>query len=110
MSEEPPLVGAVLPELAARMESALRAQGEERVADQVAGLRITAVCRCDQEYCGSFHTARRPMKRWMLHGRQVTLTDDGPGEVALDVVRGEIAYVEVLFVDNVRERLAGLRR
>jgi hypothetical protein len=107
---EEPLVRAVLPELAARMETALRAQGEERVADQVAGLRITAVCPCDQEFCGSFHTARRPMKRWMLRGRQVTLADGGPGEVALDVVRGEIAYVEVLFVDRVRERLAGLRR
>ena len=101
---------AVLPELAARMESALRAQGEERVADQVAGLRITAVCQCDQEYCGSFHTARRPMKRWLIHGRQVTLADGGQGEVALDVVRGEIAYVEVLFVDGVRERLADLGR
>jgi hypothetical protein len=105
---EPPLVRDVLPALANRIESALRAQGEDRAADQVPGLRITAVCPCDQEFCGSFHTAKRPMKRWMLRGRQVTLADGGPGEVAIDIVRGEIAYVEILFVDGVRGRLAGL--
>jgi hypothetical protein len=104
-----PLLRSVLPELAGRIEAALRTQGEDRVADQVGGLRITAVCQCDQEFCGSFHTARRPMKRWLLHGRQVVVADDEPGEIAIDVVRNEIAYVEVLFVDGVRERLAGLR-
>ena len=106
---ERPLVRRVLPGLAERIETALRAQGEERVADQVAELRITAVCPCDQEFCGSFHTAKRPMKRWMLRGRPVAIADGGPGEIAVDVVRGEVAYVEVLFVDGVRERLAGLR-
>jgi hypothetical protein len=109
VNDEQPLVRSVLPGLADRMETALRAQGEERVADQVAELRITAVCPCDQEFCGSFHTAKRPMKRWMLRGRQITLADDGPGEVSIDVVQNEVAYVEVLFVDGVRERLAGLR-
>lgn len=105
---EAPLVRAVLPELAGRMEAALRAQGEERLADQVGGLRITAACPCGQPFCGSFHTARRPMKRWFIRGRQVELADGGPGEIAVDVVRGEIAYVEVLHLDDVRQALAGI--
>jgi hypothetical protein len=88
------------------MEAALRAQGEERLADQVAGLRITAVCPCEQPFCGSFHTLSRPMKRWFIRGRQVELADGGPGEIVIDVVRGEIAYVEVLYLDDVREALA----
>jgi len=103
---EAPLVSDVLPGLARRMGAALDAQGEERLAAQVPGLRITAVCRCDQPSCGSFHTLRRPMKRWFMHGRQVELADGEPGEVVIDVVRGEIAYVEVLNLDDVREALA----
>jgi hypothetical protein len=90
------------------MEAAFRAQGEGRLADQMQALRITAVCTCDQPFCGSFHTLSRPMKRWFIRGRQVELADGGPGEVVVDVVRGEIAYVEVLYLDDVREALARL--
>ncbi len=49
-----------------------------------------------------------PMKRWLMRGRQVELGGDHPGEVVLDVVRGEIAYVEVLSWDDVRDAVAGL--
>ena len=97
---------SVLPGLAGRIETALRAQGEERIAEQVPGLRITAVCPCEHSYCGSFHTSKLPMRRWFMRGRQIELQDGGPGEIAVDVVRGEIAYVEVLHVENVRETLA----
>ena len=103
---EAPFVSSVLPKLAARIEHGLRAQGEERLAEQVDDLRITAVCPCEHAYCGSFHTAARPMKRWFIRGRQVSLRDDEPGEIAIDVVRGEIAYVEVLYLEDVREALA----
>jgi hypothetical protein len=96
----------VLPDLARRIEAALRACGEPRLAEQVAGLRITAVCQCAQPFCASFHTATRPMKRWFVRGRQLELHDDGPGEIAIDVVRGEIVYVEALYLDDVRSALA----
>jgi hypothetical protein len=89
-----------------RIEAGLRAQGEERLAEQVDDLRITTVCPCEHGYCGSFHTSQRPMKRWFMRGRQVSIEDDEPGEIAIDVVRGEIAYVEVLYLDEVREALA----
>ena len=105
-----PLVRAVLPGLAARMEAALRAQGEERIAEQVDGLRITGVCPCEEPSCGSFHTAKLPMRRWFMRGRQIELLDGGPGDVTIDVVRGEIAYVEVLRLDEVRRALVGLRQ
>ena len=105
---EAPLVAEVVPSLAGRLEQALRAQGEPRVADQVAGLRITGVCTCGQPYCGSFRTSTWPIRRWLMRGRQIELHDGGPGEIAVDVVRGEIAYVEVLFLDDVRDAVAAL--
>jgi hypothetical protein len=107
---EAPLVTRMLPQFAERIEAALRAQGEPRVADQVGGLRITDVCRCGQPFCGSFQTLRRPLKRWFMRGRQIELRDGGPGEVVVDVVRGEIAYVEVLYLDDVRDAIARLSR
>jgi hypothetical protein len=105
---EAPLVAEVVPGLSRRIEAALRTQGEFALADQVPGLRITTVCRCDQPFCGSFHTSKRPMKRWFIRGRQVEIADGEPGEIVLDVVRGEIAYVEVLYLDDVRERMLRL--
>ena len=105
-----PLVSSLLPQLAERIETALRAQGEARVADQVATLRITGVCRCGQPFCGSFQTLNRPLKRWFMRGRQIEVCDGGPGEIVIDVVRGEIAYVEVLYLDDVRDAVAQLTR
>jgi hypothetical protein len=101
-----PLVRSVVPGLAARIEAALRAQGEERVAEQVPELRITAVCPCEHSYCGSFHTAPFPIRRWFMRGRQIELHDGGPGEITVDVVRGQIAYVEVLHLEDVRRAIA----
>jgi len=96
-------VADILPELARRLEELLRERGEELLAAQIADLRVTAVCRCGNDRCGSFYTTERPMKRWFRGGRQVDLTDAFPGWVTLDVVGGEIVYVEVLFWDEVRD-------
>jgi hypothetical protein len=104
---EPPLVADILPELGERVEAQLREQGERLLAEQVESLRITAVCTCGPPYCGSFWTSSTPMKRWFARGRQVKLAGL-PGEVSLDVVLGEIAYVEVLHWDEVRDAVARL--
>jgi hypothetical protein len=105
-----PLLSSFLPRLADRIETALRAQGEPRVADQVATLRVTGVCQCGQPFCGSFQTLNRPLKRWFMRGRQIEVRDGGPGEIVVDVVRGEIAYVEVLYLDDVRDAVAQFAR
>jgi hypothetical protein len=103
---EPPRVADVVPELAERLETLLRERGELFLADQVTRLRVTHVCRCGRSYCGSFWTAERPMRRWFNRGRQVELREGLPGEVGLSVVQGRIAYVEVLFWDEVRDAIA----
>ena len=106
---EPPLVADVVPELAERLEALLHERGEPHLADQVTSLRVTHVCRCGQPYCGSFWTVERPMRRWVNRGRQVELREGLPGEVGLRVVQGRIAYVEVLFWDEVRDAVSVVR-
>jgi hypothetical protein len=106
--DDPPLLSEVLPELTDRITAALRKRGETHLAEQAAQLCITHVCRCGEPYCGSFYTARWPMKRWFRRGRQVELREGLLGNVTLDVVAGEIVYVEVLFWDEVRDALANV--
>ena len=105
---EAPLVADVVPELAERLETLLRERGEPNLAGQIAGLRLTQVCRCGRPYCGSFWTSRWPMKRWFNRGRQVELREGLPGEVSVSVVQGQIVYVEVLFWDEVRDAVANV--
>ena len=50
----------------------------------------------------------RPTRRWVNRGRQVELREGLPGDVSLRVVQGRIAYVEVLFWDEVRDAVAAL--
>lgn len=93
----------VLPELAAELEEGLRACRRPDLAEQVPGLEITAVCRCELEACGSFYTGR-PIRRWFRRGRQVQV-----GELVVDTIDGEIVYVEVLGRPDVCSALRHLR-
>jgi hypothetical protein len=94
-----PLVRDRLPALAAELDRLLRQRGRPDLAEQVASLRIIALCTCEVEGCGSFYTAR-PMKRWFRRGRQVSVDD-----VVVDTIDGEIVFVEVLGRPDVRAAL-----
>jgi hypothetical protein len=96
------LVHELLPELAAELEQGLREGGRPDLAEQIPSLRIEAVCTCEVEGCASFHTAL-PMKRWFRRGRQVAV-----GDLVVDAIDGEIAFVEVLGRPDVRKALHGL--
>jgi hypothetical protein len=110
VTDHAPLVADVHPELAARLEESLREQGEDALAAQVSALRVTVVCTCDSNECGSFYTTERPMRRWFQRGRQVDLGPGLPGLVTVDVIAGRIDYVEVLFWDEVRDAVTALAR
>ena len=97
-----PLVAQKLPELAAELERLLLAQNRPDLAEQLSTLRITAVCPCEIEACGSFYTAR-PMKRWFRRGKQVPA-----GDLVVDTIDGEIVFIEVLGRPDVRATLRTL--
>ena len=98
MSEKPRLRG-IAPGFAAELEGALRAAGKPELADQVGTLRITALCRCEVEGCASFSTVL-PMKRWFRRGALVPA-----GDLVVNTIDGEIAFVEVLDRPDVRAAL-----
>jgi hypothetical protein len=87
------------PAFAAELEQALRAEGKPELADQVEGLRITALCQCEVEGCASFSTVL-PMKRWFRRGALVPV-----GDLVVNTIDGEIAFVEVLDRPDVRVAL-----
>jgi hypothetical protein len=98
MSDEP-LLRERLPDLAAELERLLGEQGRPDLAEQIPTIRITAVCPCEVESCGSFYTAR-PIKRWFRRGRQVAL-----GDIVVDSIDGEVVFIEVLGRPDVRAAL-----
>lgn len=102
-----PLVD-LLPTFAAELEHALRADGEQDLADQVASLLIESPCGCGGDFCSSFHTGARPDAGWGGSHRNPTPTVP-TGMVILDVVDDRIRYVEVLHRDDVKVALAELQ-
>jgi hypothetical protein len=95
------LVAEALPELAAELEGLLRDARRPDLAEQIPSLRISAICSCTVETCGSFYTGR-PIKRWFRRGQQVAV-----GDLVIDTIDGEIVFVEVLGRPEVRAALHG---
>jgi hypothetical protein len=93
---ERPLLRERAPAFAVELEEMLRAEGKPELADQVATLRITALCTCELAGCASFSTVM-PMKRWFRRGALVPA-----GDLVVNTIDGEIAFVEVLGRPDVR--------
>jgi len=93
---EKQLLGERAPAFAKELEGLLRKEGKPELAAQVAGLRITALCQCEVEGCASFSTVL-PMKRWFRRGALVPV-----GDLVVNTIDGEIAFVEVLDRPDVR--------
>jgi hypothetical protein len=99
-----PLILDVLPELAQELEALLVKQSELQLAAQVRGLRIVDRCRCDDDFCATFYTVPRPNGSWGPGHRNVSL-DCKHGMLILDVVDDKLTCVEVLYRDEIRQKL-----
>jgi hypothetical protein len=96
-ADEPPLVSAQWPHLAAELVTALREEGENDLADRVDTLRVLQQCGCDDDFCQSFYPAPEPTGAYGPGHRNVCLSSSEPGYLILDVVDDAIMYVEVLY-------------
>jgi hypothetical protein len=94
------LLANTAPGFAAELEEGLREIERPDLAEQVQGLRLREVCKCEVEGCASFYTAA-PMRRWFRRGKQVPV-----GELVVDTIDGEIVYVEVLNRPDLKSILA----
>ncbi len=94
----------VLPSLANELRQLLEEQGEPKLAAQVPGLMILDRCRCGDDFCATFFTQPKPQARFGPSHRNVALTP-AKGMLILDVVGEAIAWVEVLYRDEVRQKL-----
>ena len=84
------------PVLGGQLRDALVAEGEESLVAQVETLRVVARCGCGDGFCQSFYTAPKPDGIWGPGHRNVLLAPPWSGLLILDVVYGQITYVEVL--------------
>ncbi len=101
MSEQAPLIVDIVPELTAEIERELRSSGETELADQVPGLRMTKSCGCRDAFCSSFYTGTYPKEDWGGDRRCAAFSH----QLILDILDGDIGFVEVLFRDDLRPRV-----
>jgi hypothetical protein len=82
------------------LDSLLRLDGEDEIANSLTQVRIVARCKCEDSECSSFWTmdiSELPVNldRW----RQIILLGEGIC-YCLDVVDEKLAYVEVVHPDK----------
>ena len=94
-ASEPPLMREVFPALTAELVSLLNADGHTDLGICAWDLRIIAACSCDDDFCQSFYTAPRPNGPYGPGHRNLIL-DPASGMIVLDVVHGQIMFVEIL--------------
>jgi hypothetical protein len=104
ISANSPQLADALPELAEELETLLKSEGENNLAAQVPGLRIVDRCRCGDDFCATFHVQPKPEGSYGPGHRNVELKPK-TGMLILDVVDEKIAAVEVLYRDEIRQKL-----
>jgi hypothetical protein len=98
------LLGDVFPLLSQELQQLLEDLGEAELASQVSELRILDWCRCRDDFCATFYTQPKPKGSYGPTHRNVPLAP-AKGMLVLDVVDGTIACVEVLYRDDIRQKL-----
>jgi hypothetical protein len=98
------LLSEALLSFSTELRQLLEEQGEQELAAQVPGLMIFDRCRCGDDFCATVYTKRKPQGSFGPGHRNLRLTLER-GMVILDIVAGEIACVEVLDRNDVREKL-----
>jgi hypothetical protein len=103
-TKERKLLVDMFPELSSELRQLLLDQGESELAVQVPELTVIERCRCGDDFCAMFYVLSKPRGAYGPEHRNVALTPIS-GMLILDVVADKIAAVEVLYRDEIRQRL-----
>jgi hypothetical protein len=105
---EPFLLRDVFPDVAKELQALLLAGGESLLAGQVESLRIVDRCRCTDDFCAMFYTVPRPAQLPWGPGHRNVALDPQHGNLILDVVDDRIVAVEILYRDEIRDKLRSI--
>ncbi len=94
----------MFPSLSMELQQLLADIGESVLAAQVPELNVIERCRCGDDFCGTFYVLPKPNGSYGPGHRNVAL-EPKEGMLILDVLSDRIAAVEVLYRDDVRQRL-----
>jgi hypothetical protein len=102
--KEPKLLVEIFPALSTELQQLLEERGEPGLAAQVPKLKMIERCRCGDDFCGTFYVLPKPAGAYGPGHRNVSLEPER-GMLILDIVNDKIAKVEVLYRDEIRQRL-----
>jgi hypothetical protein len=94
----------MFPALSTELQDLLVRQSEPQLAAQVQELSLIERCRCGDDFCGTFYVLPKPTGAYGPGHRNVSLEPER-GMLILDVMNDKIAAVEVLYRDEIRQRL-----
>jgi hypothetical protein len=103
----PPLEGKVLPQFARELEELLINAEYPELAAQVASLKIVRRCDCEDDFCATFYTQYVPVTNSREYPPCIDL-EPRDGQIVLDISFGSIIGVEVLFRDDIRQRVRSI--
>ena len=95
----------LFPDIAQELVRILKASNRQWLVDSVPELKVVDRCRCEDDSCATVYTVPPPKKFWGPGLRNYHLDTDDGSIIILDVVRGRIACVEILFRKGAPERL-----
>ena len=103
-TKERKLLVEMFPALSTELQDLLVRQSEPQLAAQVQELSLIERCRCGDDFCGTFYVLPKPTGAYGPGHRNVSLEPER-GMLILDVMNDKIAAVEVLYRDEIRQRL-----
>jgi hypothetical protein len=103
-AKEQKLLVEMFPALSVELQQLLAERGESGPAAQVPELNVIERCRCGDDFCGMFYVLPKPAGAYGPGLRNVSLEPER-GMLILDVVNDKIAAVEVLYREEIRQRL-----
>jgi hypothetical protein len=101
------LLADSLPEFCRELKQLLIAADKPTLAAQIDQLEIVGKCGCNDDFCGSFYTARKPLERYG-EWRPSVEVQPTQGMILLDLRGDTIIFIEVLYRDDVRSQLIRL--